>query len=365
MKSHIHKLALVWASVLGALLIIELALQIYYYRWNNNLSVPFLLFAHTNPSEDKLRDLVQPSQFSGIIYELKPNLRTNFYYQSFVTNSQGLIGTKEFPKTKNAHTVRIAGVGDSVMSSFGVTAKDTYLSVLDELLNNTYQNTPTVEILNFAVPGYNTAIELNVIKQKILPYQPDMIILGYVANDIDLPNFVRTRIKSTSYLAYAIQKIASTFQPNTPSQVLGIETDIHNSPWDETARGFLNNPDKIPQEYAYMVGLENFFKLMQEIADITINRHIPVVVLANYLDRYEIKSKLTTMGFHVFDVWASSEKLMIDQNILYEQAVLDYPGDQHLNNVGHRIWGETLYSYLHSSEFGPEFQKILNKSTSP
>ena len=48
-----------------------------------------------------------------------------------------------------------------------------------------------MEIINTAVPGYNTVMEIETMKENGLRYKPDIVIVGYIVNDFDLPNFIR------------------------------------------------------------------------------------------------------------------------------------------------------------------------------
>ena len=46
------------------------------------------------------------------------------------------------------------------------------------------------EVLNFAVPGYNTQLEVETLRRKALAYHPDVVIVGWCSNDFGLPFFM-------------------------------------------------------------------------------------------------------------------------------------------------------------------------------
>ena len=46
------------------------------------------------------------------------------------------------------------------------------------------------EVINLAVPGYNTAQEIEMLRMKGLLYHPDVVILGWCDNDWGLPSFL-------------------------------------------------------------------------------------------------------------------------------------------------------------------------------
>lgn len=60
---------------------------------------------------------------------------------------------------------------------------ETYPKILEWELKRDYSDR-RFEVLNFGIEGTDSRHHLSVIKQKILPYAPDLIILGYSLNDI-------------------------------------------------------------------------------------------------------------------------------------------------------------------------------------
>ncbi len=48
------------------------------------------------------------------------------------------------------------------------------------------------EIINLAIPGYNTVQELILLKEWGFTYRPDLIIVGFAPNDADLYNLEST-----------------------------------------------------------------------------------------------------------------------------------------------------------------------------
>ncbi len=130
------------------------------------------------------------SNFSPHIYKTQKNTsdvytylyRTNdkrTYKVSF--NSKGLRDVEhEYKKAKN--TFRILGLGDSFTWGTGVELKNTYLKLLERMLNREIRN--KVETINAGIPGWGTAQELIFFKEEGYKYNPDLVTLGfYVFND--------------------------------------------------------------------------------------------------------------------------------------------------------------------------------------
>ena len=113
-----------------------------------------------------LGDIIQPSAHEGVIYELKPHVQGNFMGQPLVINSRGM-RDYEYRLRKEPGTFRIIGLGDSSLFGWGVALEDSTLKVLERSLNEP-SSAHRFEVMNFAVPGYNTAMEAELFAQKCL-----------------------------------------------------------------------------------------------------------------------------------------------------------------------------------------------------
>ena len=133
--------------------------------------------------------IIRPTDDPHLVYELQPNLEMDFGHRRVHINSAGLRSDREYPLARQPHSVRIAGVGDSGMFGWDCEQGEDYLSVLETNLN---QRSPGAryEVLNFAVPGYNTRLEAETVRRKVLPYQPDVVVVGWCENDFELPFFM-------------------------------------------------------------------------------------------------------------------------------------------------------------------------------
>lgn len=133
--------------------------------------------------------IVQLCANRKLIYELRPNLDILFGNRRVVTNSEGMREAREFTTGKRPDCVRILGIGDSGMFGWGVEQDRDYLSVLETTLNKGGA-TARCEVLNFAVPGYNTWQEVELLESRGLQYEPDIVIVGWCNNDTDPPTFL-------------------------------------------------------------------------------------------------------------------------------------------------------------------------------
>ena len=111
------------------------------------------------------------------IWHTSPDYRVNVR-----TNSHGVRSDRDIPYGKPLGTFRIVGLGDSFTLGYEVKQEDTFLYQLQEKLHE--RGADKVEVINLGVSGFGTAEELITLKEEGLKYDPDMILLGYFANDI-------------------------------------------------------------------------------------------------------------------------------------------------------------------------------------
>jgi hypothetical protein len=173
-----HKLTknLLLLLSLIVLLLIEFSSRLYFLGWST------FSITRTNSFHGMPRGyIIQPSPFSDIIYELKPNLNTYWKMAKFITNSQGL-PDKEYSIDKPGNTFRVNVIGDSYAMPEGVDIENAYHTLLEDRFNkDNYES--SFEFINFGVGGYNLKQYLAVMKNKGIKYNPDLILLSFCANN--------------------------------------------------------------------------------------------------------------------------------------------------------------------------------------
>ncbi len=100
-------------------------------------------------------------------------------------NSAGL-RDHEHAIAKPPNTLRIALLGDSYAEAFQVPMERAFWSVLERTLAGCQTlHGKNIEVINFSVSGYGTAQALQTLRQKVWPYQPDVVMLAFVTgNDV-------------------------------------------------------------------------------------------------------------------------------------------------------------------------------------
>jgi len=84
-------------------------------------------------------------------------------------------------------TIRILALGDSVTFGAGVAEEDAFPRMTEALLNASRTDGRTsVEVLNFGIPGYNTIHELAQLRELGLALHPQVVVVGFLYNDVEL-----------------------------------------------------------------------------------------------------------------------------------------------------------------------------------
>ena len=133
--------------------------------------------------------IIQPTDDPHLVYDLQPHLDMEFGHKRLRTNSAGMRAGHDYPLARRPNSVRIVGVGDSGMFGWNCEQGEEYMAVLESNLNQR-ANGVLYETLNFAVPGYNTALEAETVHLKALLFQPDIVVVGWCENDFELPFFM-------------------------------------------------------------------------------------------------------------------------------------------------------------------------------
>jgi hypothetical protein len=120
------------------------------------------------------------------IRRLRPE--TTFWHTSvdgswrFVVNKQGFRDHRDFPYNRDDDILRIIVLGDSHTQGFEVRQDHTYAAVIERYLGSqSWQS----EVINAGLSGVGTAEEAVLLEYEGLKYNPDVVVLGFYANDFE------------------------------------------------------------------------------------------------------------------------------------------------------------------------------------
>jgi hypothetical protein len=256
---------------------------------------------------------------------------------------------------------RIAVIGDSHAYSTNVkNVAETFPSQLEKYLNQNSEQR-IVKVLNFGVPGYNTAQELEVLKTKALIFNPRMVILQYCINDTHICNHIQPEDKKLNSLIYKSQFLvllwknilyshfgkaylldwigkqfpdALLFQEGLVGTLKGADTEVPaHRPHPARTR------DRVPRRYHYMLGEENWRMHIQHFAHLC--KQQGILLLATGFIEDKEKEILLQAGFDVYSFY----------EIFKEKDTREYgynPDDtrSHFNAQGCYLIGKILAEYV-------------------
>ena len=248
----------------------------------------------------------------------------------------------EYSLDKTKDTTRIAVIGDSFTFGMGVkNVNDTYPKVLEKELNE-LNLSKRFEVLNFGIPGYDSPQHLQTIKDYALKYKPDIIIIGYVLNDlpnvegldvkyqkIELP-FIGFWLRSSSYLYYFLESrlneiLRSNSQDYNYESILG---RLYNSSANKNASK----------------------EIYKEIGQVAEDNNISIMIVT-----FPIIYKLDNYSF--LSAHNHVKEFSNENNFLYKDLLGDYQKysehdlvvnkyDAHPNELGQKIAADAIFNFL-------------------
>jgi GDSL-like Lipase/Acylhydrolase family len=138
----------------------------------------------------KQANVVQYREGEFLQFELLPSVERTLFGQPFVTNQFGM-HDDPVDVAKSDGTFRIAVLGSSIEMGWGVKHQDTYVNRLEEWLNLHSARlgvTPPrrFEVLNFGVAAYSPMQRLEALRDKVMRFNPDLVIYSATTLDIRL-----------------------------------------------------------------------------------------------------------------------------------------------------------------------------------
>jgi hypothetical protein len=171
-------------------------------RFNSELAA---LYAKRPPDwELSLHEagLAQPA--AGLQYELRPNATAIFKGAPLRTNRWGM-HDQDYMQPKPAGCFRIALLGASHVMGTGVRQEETFESLLEHRLNRENRNTQiqSFEVLNFAVYGYSPIEQIQVLRSKVLQFEPDAVLyVGHPGDTRRVVQFLARLVQAGEDLRY-------------------------------------------------------------------------------------------------------------------------------------------------------------------
>ncbi len=281
---------------------------------------------------DNFSNLITISTDADRIYELHPNMKVRFLGARVTTDSNGFRFST--PHISNGNSQKtIVGIGDSLMFGWRVEEGSDYLSLLKRKLDKKYSANKW-QVINTAVPGYNTPLEVATLKAKALSLNPEIVILGFVhSNDFELPYFVRTPTPYFSFcrifLAEHIKYLSGITTPHT-----SLYHPVSQSA-EVKAQGFLK-----------------FQSALDELSQLSHKHSFRVLVYIHEKTSLESLAEFQKRNFEIVYAWPKIQRKMSKMGITkYTGSNLTISStDPHPSPLGHQIAARLLMKHLENVE---------------
>lgn len=345
MSPLIKNITLVIASTVVGVVLAEIAFRVWLYELQKKNILAFEEIQAKDNSRKSigkatLGEIIRPARHPRLIYELKPNMVVNFMGADVTTNLYGFRGPG-YEMQKTADTLRIVGLGDSHMFGWGVQNEESYLFQLGNTLNKL---TPECrwEIINTAVPGYNTVMEADTLKAKGLKFSPDLVIIQYVGNDLSLPNFL-----PRDYWSFRRLYFLYFLYDRLRGHAYGREF-LDYTPQVGDRGGFESDPLLVPPKYKDMVGLPSYVRAMRELKDLAKENNFGLFVFTQFRLPAEIMEVLDELNIEFLEGADAYSKHMTQHEIeKYVGSVLSISAtDPHPSRISHRVQAQALAEFL-------------------
>lgn len=297
-----------------------------------------------------------------VVYEndsylpFKPKPLMDMFWQNaefegeYATNSLGLRDT-EHVLAKPEGTFRILGLGDSFTFGVGAAFEETYLYRLEEMLNNRPEKHPEIEIIKAGIPRYFPAAERLFLEHYGLDFEPDLILVGFVPNDIGDTHVGLGGIRATPN-GYLYQSIGEGKFGNMDGW-LYVNSHVFRIVIRKYAALTRANQMSAAERLEMKQEIETEYVKMEELADQIGAR----IVLAHIpqrgpwdQDAHSIADWMAgwsdSRDVPFIDTLPAMEAASRDQQLYWEQ-------DGHCTPAGYEVIANTIFSYLVDNHLVP------------
>ena len=326
-------------SVLATLGLLEAVFRVLAFRADERALLSTTEAAPPPPgSPVRMGQILRPSLDQRIVFELIPELSVNFLGAPLVTDERGFRAARPAPSERA--TVRIVGLGDSVMFGWGVSGPECFLSRLVDELGHQHPEV-TWTAVNTAVPGYNTVMEVQTLRAKALEPPPHLVLLNFVGNDLRLPNFV---LKRRRYSSLERSFLLDFVRSRLLEQEGDLSPHLDYLPRQERP----SEADRVAAPYRDLVGKEGFHRALDDLASLAALHGFTVVVMAHPHVPAFVREAAQERGFFVIETGGRVRDLAMElgHDGGWAPPLSLTPADPHPSALGHALISQALLEAL-------------------
>ena len=222
----------------------------------------------TQAEQSELGDILWPSRDLDVVFRLIADLDTCFRGERLRTNTEALRAERSYERRRRPGVDRILLLGDSQAFGWGVSYRRTLGVQLARTLEATGRE--RVEVINAAVPGFNTYQQAALLERAGIAYSPDCVLVLFTSNDLALPFF--------------LLKDAAVPERNRSLLWTRLERLMGSKRWFRFAAAeqldFVTESEleRVPEGYRHMVGLDGYRAALRRMAAVA--GGVPVVNVA-------------------------------------------------------------------------------------
>lgn len=246
---------------------------------------------------------------------------------------------------KPPDTFRILGLGNSYLWGQGVRQEDICLSQLPGLLKDDLPD-KTIETINAGISGVNTANERTQLKEIGLKYEPDLVIVHFVPNDVE--NNLQS---SGPRIVFRYEYIGLYHQPDrlTPYSYLWSWARQRTINMFRAKRYIRDSLAGFSDRSPGWISCQKALLDIKSLCDRN-NARFLVVIFPFYIDLDRDNYPFQIIHDTVFKFCRQNGIHVLDLRDAYRQfkgpELWVHPGDQHPNEFAHKIAATAIARYL-------------------
>ena len=260
----------------------------------------------------------------------------------------------DFPAVKPAGVLRIACTGDSMTFGRGVDDDETWPAELQRALEQA-QKSP-VEVWNCGVEGTDTEDYVGMVRDFILRYDPDVVLLGYYINDVECAPLPR-RDSTTGPLEEALLNFVrptSGWWKDCQAFVRS-RSVLADTAFERLHRSLDADATVLVYNAAYQrdtIGWRRAKKYLRQIGDLLAERGVGFgLVLIPQMHRVREGQLASHEAYAIVQDFCRAEQIpVLDPEPLFEghdlNSLVVHPLDRHLNAAAFALLAPAIVPFL-------------------
>ncbi len=255
------------------------------------------------------------------------------------TNRLGLCD-KDYNMRKNDSVFRVMAFGDSFTEGVGVTGDRTWVKQLENKLNTVDKK---VEVINAGISGSDPFFGFYLLKNKLLPYKPDMVLLAVNPSDV-IDIMVRggfERFRADNSVVY---NKAPWWEPIYAYSYLFRLIMNDGLGYDYNLMSKSENIKKKEQALTDLINVtRSFQKLAQQkgfLFYVIIHPDLTSVYKRMYINLESYMAELNTFKINYIDILPRFLEVTRNENLI---GTLFWPIDKHYTEKGQALMADEIF----------------------